>query len=290
MRVTRAITDAHAPIASHAPQHSRQRAQTVSTASRPTHTLAASRKARDRRMDASAAPPIARALRTSDIRAGESSILWGWGDDGAATLRQLTAASGMSPQAPPRCWSCRSRTCGATRWEANLGGLVGPFGGGGLVGAVLFVLLFVAVVAMFVLFVAVVAMFVLLCLWRLWPCAFRFVCGGCGRVCSVLAVVATCVLCVCGGCGHVPFCAESLLQHVCVAVVTFVLFRGDCGHVCAPRRTARRRSTSTGQTMSLASAEPPPARSADATTPKGPGSTVRGVCGHVRCRVAIVAK
>ena len=44
-------------------------------------------------MDASAAPPIARALRTSDIRGGESSILWGWGDDGAATLRQLTAAS-----------------------------------------------------------------------------------------------------------------------------------------------------------------------------------------------------
>ena len=159
--IQRAITDAHAPIAARPQTLSGQRAHTVDHGPPNTPWRGDTESKGGVRIHF-AAPPIARALRTLDIR-GASRRSCGGRARQSRHPSSWTAASGMSPQALPRCWSCRSRTCGWMRRRR---------GGGGGSADGRWGCLFVVV-------------------WRLWPCYIMF-CGGCGHV-----------LLLCGGCGHV---------------------------------------------------------------------------------------
>jgi hypothetical protein len=209
--IHRAITDAHAPIAARPQTLSGQRAQTVDHGPPNTPWRGDTESKGGVRIHF-AAPPIARALRTLDIR-GASRRSCGGRARQSRHPSSWTAASGMSPQALPRCWSCRSRTCGWMRRRRGGGGGSAD-GRWGCLFVVVWRLWPCSVVVWRLWPCPVVVWRLWPCfvvVWRLWPCYIMF-CGGCGHV---LLLCGGCghVLLLCGGCGHV------------------LLLCGGCGHV-----------------------------------------------------------
>ena len=153
--IQRAITDAHAPIATPRPAtHSGQRAQTVSIATHPDTPWRGDTESKGPACGIrAAAPPIARAHVPQTARGGSRRSCGG----GVATEPLPFGAGrslvGMSPQA-----------------HLDVGPVVrGPVGRAELIkgiGGRMFCV----------------------CLWRLWP--FLFVCGDCGHFCLSVAIVA----------------------------------------------------------------------------------------------------